>query len=183
VIGVHSPDSSVISVPPLDAAALQPEVTRQVADGTGWDDLLPRLPALLGHEGRHVYNGIFRWCETPATLPDVGVWIDAADESVPEWLRPFGHEVLLVTDPENGTYLAGVGLKHHDPYGRELAVGTEPAFRNRGLARALVAQAARRVLDEGAVPTYQHDPANTASARVADAAGFPDRGWRSAGMP
>ena len=47
----------------------------------------------------------------------------------------------------------------------------------------LVAQAARRVLDEGAVPTYQHDPANIASARVADAAGFPDRGWRSAGMP
>jgi len=27
------------------------------------------------------------------------------------------------------------------------------------------------------VPTYLHDPANLASARVADAAGFPDRGW------
>jgi hypothetical protein len=32
------------------------------------------------------------------------------------------------------------------------------------------------------VPTYQHDPANVASARVADAAGFPDRGWRSMAM-
>jgi hypothetical protein len=38
------------------------------------------------------------------------------------------------------------------------------------------------VLDEGAVATYQHDPANAASGRVADAAGFPDRGWRSVGM-
>jgi predicted GNAT family acetyltransferase len=72
-----------------------------------------------------------------------------------------------------------VGIKHHDRHGHELAVGTEPAARGRGLARRLVAQAARRILDEGAVPTYQHDPANIASARVAEAAGFPDRGWRS----
>jgi predicted GNAT family acetyltransferase len=76
-----------------------------------------------------------------------------------------------------------VGIKHHDAYGRELAVGTDEAARGRGLARRLVAQAARRILDEGGIPTYQHDPANVASARVADASGFPDRGWRSAGMP
>ena len=86
-------------------------------------------------------------------------------------------------DPETGRYLAGVGIKRHDDIGRELAVGTEPAARGRGLARRLVAQAARRVLDEGGIATYQHDPANVASARVAEAAGFPDRGWRSVGMP
>ena len=34
----------------------------------------------------------------------------------------------------------------------------------------------------GVVPTYLHDPANTASAKVADAAGFPDRGWTVLGM-
>jgi hypothetical protein len=27
-----------------------------------------------------------------------------------------------------------------------------------------------------------HDPANLASARVADAAGFPDRGWTALGF-
>ena len=32
------------------------------------------------------------------------------------------------------------------------------------------------------MPTYLHDPANTASAKVADAAGFPDRGWTVLGM-
>ncbi len=153
------------------------------ANGTTWDELLPILPALLAHEDRRVYSGIFRWCERPAPLPDAGEWVDAADDSVPEWLRPFGHEVLLARDPNTGEYLAGVGLKHHDRYGREIAVGTEPAARGKGLARRLVAQAARRVHDEGAVATYQHDPANIASARVAEAAGFPDRGWRSAGMP
>lgn len=51
-----------------------------------------------------------------------------------------------------------------------------------GLARRLVAQAARRVLAEGAVPTYLHSRQNTASARVAEAAGFPDRGWLSFGV-
>ena len=61
-------------------------------------------------------------------------------------------------------------------------MGTEPAVRGRGLARRLVAQAARRVLDEGAVPTYLHDPANVASARVAEAAGFPDLGWKTYGV-
>ena len=45
-----------------------------------------------------------------------------------------------------------------------------------------VAQAARRVLDEGAVPTYLHERDNHASARVAEAAGFPDRGWRAYGV-
>ena len=183
VIGVHSPDGSVLSVPQRDAARLRAAVRQLLADGTSWEELLPRLPILLGQDGRRVYSGVFRWCEEPAKMRDVGDWIDATDESVPEWLRPFGHEVLIARDPDSGAYLAGVGIKHHDQYGRELAVGTEPESRGRGLARALVAQAARRVLDEGAVPTYQHDPANAASARVAEAAGFPDRGWRSAGMP
>jgi GNAT superfamily N-acetyltransferase len=183
VIGVQSPDGSVLSLPPRDAAEIRDRVRQLTTDGTSWDELLALLPGLLGQEGRRVYSGIFRWCEDPAKLPDAGVWVDAAHESVPEWLRPFGHEVLLARDPATGAYLAGVGMKYHDRYGRELAVGTEPGARGQGLARALVAQAARRVLDEGSVPTYQHDPANVASARVADAAGFPDRGWRSAGMP
>jgi predicted GNAT family acetyltransferase len=89
---------------------------------------------------------------------------------------------VLVARDEQGAYLAGVGIKRHDADGHELSVGTEPAARGQGLARRLVAQAARRVLAEGKVATYLHDPANTASARVADAAGFTDRGWRVLGM-
>jgi GNAT superfamily N-acetyltransferase len=146
-----------------------------------WEALVARLPEVLHAPGRRVYSGIFRWCESPNPLPEPGVWVAAADPSLPEWLQPF-QEVLVAQDPDTGAYLAGVGVKHHDPYGREIAVGTAPPAQGKGLARALVAQAARRILDEGGVPTYQHDPANVASARVADAAGFPDRGWRSAAM-
>jgi len=179
LLGVSTPEATVLSVPPVQLATVRNRVTRL---GSRWRELLPSLPDLLGHEDLHVYSGVFRWCEQPAPLSDAGVWVAADDAAVPEWLRPFGHQVLIAWDADTGEYLAGVGIKVHDEYGRELAVGTESAARQRGLARRLVAQAARRVLDEGGIPTYQHDPANVASARVADAAGFPDRGWRSFGM-
>lgn len=185
VIGVRSPKSGVLSVPPDAAETVRSAVARSsTADSErAWAEVLGRLPALLGAPDRRVYSGVFRWCERPADLSDAGVWIDVDDPSVPEWLKPFSSPVLVTFDPETGQYLGGVGIKHHDQYGREIAVGTAPEARGRGLARALVSQAARRILDEGGVPTYQHDPANAASARVAEAAGFPDRGWRSAGMP
>jgi hypothetical protein len=38
------------------------------------------------------------------------------------------------------------------------------------------------VLAEGAVPLYLHDRENLASARLAEAAGFPDRGWNVLGL-
>jgi predicted GNAT family acetyltransferase len=74
-------------------------------------------------------------------------------------------------------------VKRHDDLGREVAVATEDAWRGRGLARALVARAARRILADGGVPIYLHGPANVASARVAEVSGFPDRGWSILGLP
>jgi predicted GNAT family acetyltransferase len=85
---------------------------------------------------------------------------------------------VLVALDEDGSYQGGVGVKPHTEYGVELAVGTDEARRGRGLARRLVAQAARSVLASGRLPLYVHAPDNIPSARVADAAGFPDRGWR-----
>jgi ribosomal protein S18 acetylase RimI-like enzyme len=176
VIGVSTAESSVLSVPPrhLDAA-------RALADGSP-DRLLAGLPGVIGRPGAMVYRGVFRWSVEPVPLPDAGVWVPADDPVVPDWLRVFGGEVLLALDPESGDYLAGVGIKRHDRYGQELSVGTMPEAQGRGLARRLVAQAARRIVDGGAVATYLHDPANLASARVAGAAGFPDRGWAVLGL-
>lgn len=157
-VGIRSPLGTVVSVAPdrLDEAG----------------DAVRR--------GR-VAEAIFRWCEappSPSTVEPLGEWVPAADERVPQWLKPFGHDVLVHFDPATGRYAAGVGLKRHDELGWEISVGTEPSHEGRGLARRLVVTAAGRVIDEGKVPTYLHDPANSASAHVADAAGFPDRGWR-----
>lgn len=175
-LGVRTPAAGVLSVPPGRVDAVRALARRPTRE------LLAGLPRALGLERQRAYLGVFRWSGHPADLPDAGSWFPAEDPAVPDWLRVFGGEVLLALDPADGRYLAGVGIKWHDRYGREIAVGTEPAARGRGLARRLVAQAARRVLDEGAVPTYLHAPSNTASARVADAAGFPDLGWTVLGM-
>jgi GNAT superfamily N-acetyltransferase len=175
VVGVGTPTCAVVSVVPARAG----DVRRAAALPIG--DLLGRLPDLVGLPEGRSYLAVFRYTLAPAPLPDAGEWVRAQDPVVPAWLHPFGDDVLVARD-DSGRYLAGVGIKRHDPYGHELAVGTEPAARGRGLARRLVAQAARRVLDEGAVPTYLHDAGNQASARVAEAAGFPDRGWSAYGV-
>ena len=83
---------------------------------------------------------------------------------------------------EGDEVVAGVGRKIHDRHGHELAVVTEPGHRGEGWAKRLVSQAAERVLADGAVPTYLHAPGNEASARTADACGFPDRRWRILGL-
>jgi GNAT superfamily N-acetyltransferase len=176
-LGVSAPRcGAVLSVPGRHAPAL-----RQLAAELDLPVLLARLPDVLDQPGRGTYQALFRWTTAPAPLPDAGRWQDAHDPDVPEWLRPFGGQVLVARD-HVGRYLAGVGIKRHDRFGHELAVVTEPATRGAGLGRRLVAQAARHVLDSGAIPTYLHDPGNTASGRVADAAGFPDRGWTSFGL-
>ncbi|MGC5029393.1 GNAT family N-acetyltransferase [Micromonospora sp. DT229] len=174
-IAVTTGESTVLSVPPDRVTGVRELARRSEA-------LLPALPAAVGQpSGWVVHDDVFRWSTAPAPLPEIGEWVAPTTLGLPSWLRLFDRPVLVVRD-DRGRYLAGVGIKRHDPFGQELAVGTVPTARGRGLARCLVAQAARRVLDEGAVPTYLHDRANAASARVAEAAGFPDRGWGSYGV-
>jgi GNAT superfamily N-acetyltransferase len=174
VLGLASPQGAVLSVPPDAAAAVR-------AAASGWAQLPRVLPAALDRPGAPVWLATFRTTTAPVDLPEVGTWLPVTDPRVPGWLRPFGGRVLVAL--YDGHYAAGVGLKHHDVHGVELAVGTDPPYRGRGLAAQLVAQAARQVLADGAVPTYLHDPANIASARTAAAAGFPDEGWQVLGMP
>ncbi|MFC4535779.1 GNAT family N-acetyltransferase [Sphaerisporangium dianthi] len=177
-MGVRSPAGGVLSVPPEHAE----KVAELYAEARDFDAIAPQVSALLGYQERGFYTAVYRWSIRPAQSADAGSWVAADDPRVPAWLRPFGGEVLVAWDPDTGAYLAGVGLKRHDDRGRELAVVTASEARGRGLARRLVAQAARRVLDEGAVPTYLHARDNRASAAVADAAGFPDRGWTAFGL-
>jgi RimJ/RimL family protein N-acetyltransferase len=163
---VRAPDGAVVSV--------VPEVLDQLGDvGPTLEAATPRIEEIVG--GRLV-DVMFRWCEEPPDLEPLGEWLSVADPRVPEWLQPFGGEVLVHL--EDDTYVGGVGLKRHDEHASEISVGTEEAARGRGIARRLVVTAARRVLDEGRVPTYLHDLRNHASAKVAEASGFPDRGWR-----
>lgn len=179
---VDAAGHAVVSVPPehVDWAR------HLVATGAELARLRAALPTRLGLPDHVVYQGVCRWSARASdvppveVLPEAGQWVPVDDERVPGWLRPFGGDALVSLDDHG--YLAGVGLKRHDRFGHEIAVGTDERARGRGLARRLVAQAARSLHADRIVPTYLHDPANTASAHVADAVGLPDRGWWALGI-
>jgi GNAT superfamily N-acetyltransferase len=179
IIGVATPTGAVLSVPPAVFEEVSAVTTHRSLD----HDLAAlgvALPGIMGRPGR-VGRGLFRWSALPTASPDTGEWVPTTDERVPDWLRPFNGDVLVAWD-DDGKYGAGVGRKQHDQFGHELSVGTEAALRGRGMGRLLVATAARRVLDDGGIATYLHAPDNFASAKVADAAGFPDVGWTVLGF-
>src|SRR5690348_4941955 len=58
VLGVRTPDSGVLSVPPDQLATLVSLADR------GPDQLLAALPAALGKPNAVVYQGVFRWSTT-----------------------------------------------------------------------------------------------------------------------
>jgi GNAT superfamily N-acetyltransferase len=175
-VGIEAPHGTVLSYSERmfpDAANLDPVA---VEDELMQSDAYVTIPRLFGRPDMHFGRAVFRYVDQPADLGDIGEWVPRNDPRIPEWLTPFSGDVLVAWD-DNGTYAAGVGLKRHNELGSEIAVGTEPHHRGKGLAKRLVAQAARAVLAEGAIPMYLHGDHNAASGRVADGAGFPDRGW------
>jgi GNAT superfamily N-acetyltransferase len=175
LLGVESPTSSALSVSPEYLSSLGAETIRQVTRALTPGDT--PAPAFGLDDGNiDIERLVFRWTAKPAELPEIGEWVSTADPRVPEWLRPFNGDVLIAWDDE-GRYAAGVGRKAHNELAQEIAVGTDPAHRGKGLAPMLVAQAARRILSDGFLPLYLHTLDNEASARVAEKAGFSDRGW------
>jgi GNAT superfamily N-acetyltransferase len=176
--GVGDGVGTVIAVPP--------EAVADVAEAIGDDLAQPGLGDELGRileVGPAAFGaGVFRTTDhVDPTIADIGVWFEHQTDDLPEWLAPFNGPRLVVFD-DDGRPIAGVGIKVHDRYGQELSVVTDEAARGRGLAQRLVATAARRIVADGAVPTYLHAPDNAASARVAEAVGFPDRGWKVFGL-
>jgi len=175
VTGLVDPAGRLLVALPPEAASTATQLLTGCRD-IDLDAALQLLPGLVGKPEHALERVAFRWTERPADLPAVGVWVDTEDPCVPDWQRPFGGQALVALD-EHGEYLAGVGIKRHDGFGHEISVGTEPRARGRGLARCLVAQAARHILDSGRIPTYLHTFDNVASAHVAAAVGFRDTGW------
>jgi GNAT superfamily N-acetyltransferase len=168
VVGVTHDDFAVLSVAPGQASVVNDRLNH-----TNAGDLAETLGLMVG---------AFRWNLAAPPGDDVGEWVATTDKRVPAWLKPFNGDVLIEWD-DQGRYGAGVGRKMHNAFGHEISVGTEPSLRGKGMARRLVATAARRILANGAVPTYVHLLDNLASAKVAEAAGFADLGWRYVGTP
>ena len=181
-LGIETLSGAVLSVPPDRVAAVE-------ALGDDLDEVGRHLAEALELRGeRRFGRGIFRWSTSPVPpgTDRLGEWLPTSDPRVLPWLRPFNGDVLVGFGPPDADgerpIAAGVGRKIHDAFGHELAVVTEEGHRGEGWARRLVSQAAQRVIDDGAIPTYLHAEDNHASAATADACGFPDRGWRILGL-
>lgn len=177
MVGVETIDGAVISVDRRHVDAVR-------ALGETVDEVGAGVASVLGRPSWQFGRGVFRWSTEPAASDDPGVWLPTSDRRVPPWLTPFNGEVLVGFDgdPSDGIVAAGVGRKIHNEFGHELAVVTGEGHRRKRWAQRLVTQAARRVLDDGAVPIYLHAEDNVASAKTADASGFPDHGWRILGL-
>ena len=173
VAGVATPDGAVLSVPEAFLATVR-------SLGDTLEDVGAGLPAALGRPGWRFFQGVFPWSDDPIPFDRPCVLLPRDHEAVLPWWKPFNGDVLVGFDGDG--VAAGVGRKIHDRWGHELAVVTEEGHRGRGWAKRLISQAAERVLDDGAVPIYLHSPTNDASARTADACGFPDRGWKILGI-
>ena len=176
--GVGNGESTVIAVPP-DAVD---SVRAALADGLDRPGLGNELGEVLGVGPAAFGAGVFRTTRrVNPDLVDLGVWFQRQTDELPEWLAPFNGP-RLVAFSDDGRPIAGVGIKVHDRHGHELAVVTDEEARGTGIGRRLVATAARRIIDDGAAPTYLHAPDNIASARVAEAVGFADDGWTVHGL-
>lgn len=180
-LGVESPHGTVLSLSPQIADTAWSVDDHLLATASNAPDPVAAVALAVGEPRLNVTRSILRWSDEPARLPEVGEWIANDDPRIPVWLQAFNGDVLVAWN-DDGHAAAGVGRKMHNRYGHELSVATDPAQQGRGLARMLVAQTARRILADGTIPLYFHLPDNAASARVADAAGFPDRGWRVVGF-
>jgi RimJ/RimL family protein N-acetyltransferase len=124
----------------------------------------------------HLFSGVAR---TGVAIPPPAVpvtVIDATDPRLPDWvIGHFTGEAWVVLG-ERGEVLSTAVLKRYDDRLREISVGTAEAARGRGLARSVVAAAARAALAEGRAVLYNHDPDNHASAKVAESVGLHELG-------
>jgi len=169
--------------PSMPARALTRQGGAVVAVVPQWSGLLrkhldgpagvvPGLQAVAAAAGGHFFSGVAR---TGVAIPPPAVEVtvlDAADPRLPDWvIGHFSGEAWVVLG-DDGEVLSTAVLKRYDDRLREISVGTAEAARGKGLAKAVVAAAARAVLAEGRAVLYNHEPGNHASARVAEAVGL-----------
>jgi len=167
---------AAIAVVPAHAGLVRVEVSRRADVQAALEAIAARLAARL----------VVTVARTGVTIPEPAVPVSvirADDPRLPDWvLGHFTGEAWVVLD-DAGRVLSTAVLKRYDDRLREIAVGTAVRARGRGLARAVVAAAARAVLAQGRAVLYLHDAGNAASARVAEAAGLHEIGRLAVVVP
>jgi GNAT superfamily N-acetyltransferase len=167
---------AVLAVAPQHAALVD-----RLLGGPG--NVLRSLDLIAAELHGHLFSGVARTgVAIPPPMVPVTI-LDATDPRLPDWvLGHFTGEAWVVLD-DGGQVLSTAVLKRYDDRLREISVGTAERARGRGLARSVVAAAARHALSEGRAVLYNHAPDNFASAKVAESVGLHEFGRYHAIVP
>jgi hypothetical protein len=168
--------ATALSVPPLTF----PRVRTLIDDlsGAGFRDLATlrdTVPTAVGHPDQVWFESDLRWTTSPPVTGDAGRWCRPSQLAPPPEAAPSAGPILLSTD-RRGRYRASVRLHRHTNFAYELVLDAA-ATTGRDVSAALLAQAARSVVANGALPFVTTDLRDPGSAAVHAAAGFEHRGW------
>jgi ribosomal protein S18 acetylase RimI-like enzyme len=85
--------------------------------------------------------------------------------------------VVRPTNPEAGDEIgAWATVNWQSPHFADVAVGTRPAYRQRGWGRSVVSALSQHLLETGRLPLYEVEEHNSASQMLARNLGFKDTG-------
>ncbi len=156
-----SPNSPAVSYLPPQGKGLLQFAQQHLPAGS------PKLHIVLSNDMAH-------FTPAPAILPITEL---SPGEQHAEWFRLHFDGPVFVARNEQQAIVSWAAIKCKSREVWEMAVATEPPYRNRGLARSVVSHATAVALQAGKIPLYLHETSNQASARVAATLGFQFYGY------
>jgi GNAT superfamily N-acetyltransferase len=177
VVNTAEPGTGVISIAPSMLDALH----RALPTGASPQEYLPPHGQRTVRFARdHFPNGYPKvhcilYCEEGVLRPapeNFPVTRLDDDDIHADWFRLHFDGPIFVARNPKGSIAAWAAIKCKSPEVWEMAVATEPPYRNRGLAKSVVSKATQAALAAGKVPLYLHEISNIASARVCGALGY-----------
>lgn len=183
IVAAHAvPGTGVISVTPLLADAL----FSYISPATQASQYLPpQGKELMQFAREHLPAGTPKLhcvlsCEQSAFRPAQSVL--PISEIEPEdmhydWFRMHFDGPVFAARTDHGAIASWAAIKCKSDDVWEMAVATEPPYRNRGLARGVVSRATEAALQAGKLPLYLHEVSNHASAKVCGILGYQFYGY------
>lgn len=183
IVAAHAmPGTGVVSITPQLADALFNYIS---PSAMGSNYLPPRGDGLLKFAQQHLpagtpklhfvlSNDSSHFTPAPVILPISEL---TPDDLHADWFRLHFDGPIFVARNEHNAIVSWAAIKCKSNAVWEMAVATEPPYRNRGLARSVVSHATAMALDAGKIPLYLHEITDHASARVCNALGYQFYGY------
>lgn len=182
VLDRATPGTGVISVTP----SLQPALQQAYDPTCSAEEYLPPngtalckfIRANLAHHTPKIHRILSCDAETFVPASDA-LPVTQLHEDDPhiEWFRMHFDGPIFAARDERGAIASWAAIKCKSDDVWEMAVMTEPTYRNRGLARSVTSHATQAAIESGKLALYLHEVSNHASAKVCHALGYTPYGY------